>query len=149
MVGTDQAMTNPPQPGERLARELLADAYEKHGCPEAVDQVRRGKNGFHINPALDAISRALSTERAAEGWQDIESAPRDGTRIIFTGPNLAVSCGMWRGERPPGFPSYRWSDEWIGWTREAFQDRPLNPTLWQPLPLSPLTPTRARGDGDG
>jgi hypothetical protein len=70
-----------------------------------------------------------------EEWQPIESAPKDGTRILFALPY--VWCGYWRGSRPVGMPDYRWDESWIGWTREAFEDRPLNPTHWMPLPEPP------------
>lgn len=72
-------------------------------------------------------------------WQSIETAPKDGTRILGWGKGMVVWEIAWRGVRPPGFPADRWSDEWIGWTRVSFQDGPgcIKPTHWLPLPPPP------------
>lgn len=67
-------------------------------------------------------------------WQPIETAPKDGTRILMTDGNL-VSIGAWE----------EFSDHWSTWSCEA-EPRPtdgpgacagwwdVNPTGWMPLP---------------
>jgi hypothetical protein len=71
-------------------------------------------------------------------WQPIETAPRDGTRILVWPAWGATTQGsraeivLWT-ERPRG--GFRW-EMWSG------HKIPCDPTHWMPLPASP-------GDGDG
>lgn len=73
-------------------------------------------------------------------WQPIETAPKDGRRLLLGWVDGQVTEGFWRWKQPPGFPNYRWSDDWIGWTRVEFEDKGINPTHWMPLP-EPPTPS--------
>lgn len=62
-------------------------------------------------------------------WQPIETAPKDGTRIIFWGPNLAVAEGEWLSGKWAGHPTE-------GWYRTNQSPR-VRPTHWMPLPDAP------------
>ena len=69
-----------------------------------------------------------------QGWQPIESAPKDGTAIIVTRPTIFESEDGWH--------VVRWDDGW--WQVHCGKfDNPLrgdDPTHWMPLPASPPHP---------
>lgn len=65
-------------------------------------------------------------------WQPIESAPKDGTKVLAFGPHVNNREGSyievtpyWNGLHP------RWSVEWM----DGFG----KPTHWQPLPAPPAS----------
>ena len=68
----------------------------------------------------------LNTFIESNGWQDIETAPKDGTYILVYGaPVFSKSCvAQWT--RP------RTGDDWNWYTPEI--SIAINPTHWQPLP---------------
>jgi hypothetical protein len=62
-------------------------------------------------------------------WQPIESAPRDGTRILVWGkifPEHAVACWRPKGVLMEGWESHPYSECDI-----------VSPTHWMPLPDPP------------
>ena len=78
-------------------------------------------------PAVQIIARAMiaaSQARAlssGEGWQDIATAPRDGTLILLgrkDDPDWPLRCRRWQ------------DTHWRGWDAE-------DATHWQPLPQPP------------
>lgn len=77
--------------------------------------------------ALAALRTALATAQADSAtWQPIETAPRDGTRI------LAVNCAM---------PRHMSLTFWIGAPHNNWRDN-IGFTHWQPLPAPPaMKPT--------
>ena len=61
-----------------------------------------------------------------EGWQPIETAPKDGTPILLTAEpdddgQASIIIGCW------------YKNGWYAWTREKHEW----PTLWMPLPAAP------------
>jgi hypothetical protein len=66
-------------------------------------------------------------EPKASGWRDIESAPRDGTFVLFANPDQwsTIWFGMWDARH----------DCWQRFNSEG--QGPLSPTHWQPLPPPP------------
>lgn len=67
-------------------------------------------------------------------WQPIETAPKDGTRILVFGPY----CG--------GLPIMATS-KWLPWTEDRVEKgcwyaNGVAPTHWMPLPDPPKEPTR-------
>ncbi len=79
----------------------------------------------HIETLL-AIGRAIAGERERDRWQPIETAPRDGTRILLRLSNGEVFSGW--GTEEAGFQKFHADGTDIGW---------LNPRHWQPLPSPP------------
>ena len=71
-------------------------------------------------------------------WQDISTAPRDGTEILLCNED-GVTTGHW----------VKWANLWCSesdnpWERphdsnyfEEYLEKGLEPTLWQPLPEPP------------
>ncbi len=73
-------------------------------------------------------------------WQDIETAPRDGTRVLVCTPEGYVYIASWASER-------LWDDENEGGTWMVFDCEDYyysialkgerSPTHWMPLPPPP------------
>jgi hypothetical protein len=85
-------------------------------------RTRRG--GTLLSEALEEILRLRRRWLKQEaGWQPIDSAPRDGTRILLFHSGIAGS-GRWAGYFKEGW----------------FNDRDIRvcPTHWTPLPESPI-----------
>lgn len=68
---------------------------------------------------------------AAKGWLPIESAPKDGTRILVYSPQSP----------PPGIYACYWGVSEQAWLFDvglgAYQPRTSAATHWQPLPPAP------------
>lgn len=81
------------------------------------------------------IEAALAVIKAqGVGWQDIESAPKDGTVLLLADGEMVL-----RGSFKEDYLT-----EEMGWFDEHWDDystgstyTPLNPTHWQPLPQPP------------
>ena len=71
-------------------------------------------------------------ERAAKGWQPIETAPKDGNVVMLFAREVHATAPV----RVVGF--YHPDNGWVamGWTSPPTE---LVPTLWQPLPPFPGT----------
>lgn len=75
---------------------------------------------------------AVPPER--EGWQPIETAPKDETRVLLAKAGKGyVTMGRWV-ER---FSRDHYVDGEHGWFNDATQTRIWNPTHWMPLPEAP------------
>ena len=78
-----------------------------------------------------------------EGWRTMESAPRDGTRVLLAGKDIY-------GANDPGGPRWRidfgWYEPKGGTLREGWVGLGTHypPTHWMPYPKPP-TDTRRRG----
>lgn len=105
---------------ERAAFDARYDAfefrreYDKYGPTEAA---------WSVWQARAALQGAQAPQ--AGGWLPIETAPKDGTRILIFAPldgvlSSTFEHGLWQG---------------LPWRREGA--RIGQPTLWQPLPPAP------------
>jgi len=77
------------------------------------------------------------------GWQSIETAPKDGTRVL-----------LWLGAPWSYAEVACWYEPWDGWSNDPLEENRTDeicgigkrvPTHWQPLPTPPGT-TRAPAD---
>ena len=91
---------------------------------------------------LDEAERQLAALRtqAPDSWRPIETAPKDGTRVLLSGMPYGpkVDVGAW------GITTYNRSAKAYnrGWT--TFPGNETNPTHWMPLPAAPaLSPQTA------
>jgi hypothetical protein len=105
-----------------LARlDSMASNDSNYLCSDFVDQ-------------HEATIRALLTEPQ---WRTIESAPRDGTRVIVAYPDFVTEAkyGDYRleDETLNGWHFYDSEDPWYS---VGFNDYP-EPTHWMPLPKAP------------
>lgn len=90
------------------ARELLAVEYERDGLPEQAKAIRASSEIAVPARVLRAIADAL---RAAPAWQPIETAPRDGTRILLWDAERAEAVfGRWLDDGTGDFaPMTHWA----------------------------------------
>lgn len=126
---------------ERMEQELREFADER--ATTLLRAIAAGFVGLHTgqqagHAALDAL--ALSEARKAlkgQGWQPIETAPKDGTRVFVYGWQYGVSLlgvGYW-------FQS-RTIKELGGWICHTLPEQVVSgtftdPTHWMPLPAPP------------
>lgn len=78
-------------------------------------------------PAEVALKRIFDACDNDHDWQPIETAPKDGTRVILS----------WGGKSINGFylDNSRTSTPWAGWRVESMVAQPAGrPTHWQPFP---------------
>ena len=101
------------------------------------------------------VGRAAPPTAQAEGWQSIETAPKDGTEILLHAPacehegapvQARTTYGHWcapsdtpRIKYQDGFaPEPEWEDFepfWASWDGGFTEEHP--PTHWMPLPAAP------------
>ena len=69
------------------------------------------------------------------GWQPIETAPKDGTRLLLAGGG-SVEIGWWKPRDPKRNPDPAVSGDWH-WA-DSYESGPLTSlTHWQHLPPPP------------
>lgn len=121
----------------RLAREAGLVLM----CDMADGYIRDGK---YANQLARLISLAKA-EALAEGWQPIETAPKDGTEVLLHGDGR-TTYGQWvapskmpRLHYQDGFaPEEVWDEfdpHWASWDGGFTDEHP--PTHWRPLPPPP------------
>lgn len=109
---------------EQAFEAILSEAYKEEGFSGHYRLI--GKK------ARDVIAKAILAERQRSQWQDISTAPKDGTKMLMRG-------GVYHGFPFVGF-----------WAPSPYaQDRPWEtvigrsnlyehaPTHWMPLPAPP------------
>lgn len=104
-------------------------------------------DGLHYATAIRALkAKSPSSDRAAsEGWQPIETAPKDGTKILLCLTGYQPVVGYLDGERweYQDCGDFAEEDHWFAWqelTGEWFPDN------WMPLPAPPAI-AEAKGSG--
>lgn len=98
-----------------------------------------GDMQYHASQAANILREFLRTPPAiaapgvAQGWQPIESAPKDGAHVLLAN-KAGVSEGLWLSDIDHGA---EWEGQigMAGWCRIDGTDWPN--THWQPLPPSP------------
>lgn len=122
-------MTTTPPPGaelEKIKRECYGDS--PIACRASIDR---------------AIDHLAARNMLAGGWMPIDSAPRDGTRILCWSNELYIKPYIaWWGEdqnKPDdGNEHFEWlsgdGDDWS----TGYYYTPVNPTHFMPLPPPPV-----------
>lgn len=123
----------------KRAEELRAavERVKRMMSGEGMDQAYRAHPSPHMQHMKDRI--LLSDEcvrlldaadaRGREGWQPIETAPKDGTYILGYFPDACdylPQCGI---------TAIKWIGSYAGWGTRGVCG--LSPTHWQPLPTPP------------
>lgn len=80
---------------------------------------------------IDAV-KAISALPAVDGWQDIESAPKDGTLHL----RWSEVFDFVVANEPPGCDAGLWVFFDGGW-RGGSSNEAMGATHWQPLPTPP------------
>jgi hypothetical protein len=134
---------------EQVARAL----YEAHhnAGPFADEPIEWGRGGYKTQVAIwHAVARAALSvleprieqleRELAEGWQDIATAPKDGTRVIVYSttdtPHYADQdyvATVLQGEHVEEVQVARWCEDFEEWELQ-FIGAPL---FWCPLPPPP------------
>jgi hypothetical protein len=65
-------------------------------------------------------------------WQPIETAPRDGRRVLLFVPPYGPSTGHYRDD-------HNWGESASSWFAHSVLNKEAEPTHWQPLPSPPET----------
>jgi hypothetical protein len=94
-----------------------------HHANDSVSEIRFWEGDFGNFAASYAAMRSAAPA-SVEGWQPIETAPKDGEQILTYSPMGRCSVRIW-GEGDDGEMA------WLPRIRGCF------PTHWQPLPEPP------------
>lgn len=118
--------TRAPEPAagevERVARAMNKVREQRGGTPWAYMSALN--NGRHLVEAFRAEARAAIAAMDRPGWRPIETAPKDGRRVLLWHPSWeAPSGGQWYG-----------SDWRLFYHGGAYATQP---THWMPLPTPP------------
>lgn len=97
------------------------------------------------------IRSLLSATPAASGWQPIETAPKDGTRILVARIGATGGVQHLGIEATPVHVMWAcvgyWSAKWNNWN-DGFEPCGLaGPNYWQPLPPPPAITNQEARDG--
>lgn len=95
---------------------------------EALETVSHYLNNIGApNDVWDAFEIAQSTALTS-GWQTIDSAPKDGKKVLLYDPYRGIGDGY--------FCNLRW---WFYECGDDWYSEECNPTHWMPLPTPPTT----------
>lgn len=117
---------------ERIAHEALSPIQRlvnecdefRESCAECRERLKTISDGHAL--LLQDQRQEAETLR----WHPIETAPKDGTRIIAWGPEMQVAECEW-------LKQMSWTPFVVGWYRTN-QFPQVHPTHWLPLPPSPI-----------
>lgn len=102
----------------------------------------------------DTLSAELLALRGQQEWQPIETAPKDGSRILFYDSMSSglIFAGWWDEKFDLKYEEGSDEETYIGaWTDDAVESFSYEetcsyePTHWKPLPRPPLTQTGEEG----
>ena len=126
--------------------ESLLREFDDDDCEEA-DNVQRD-----YDTALDALEALRTALAQPEGWQPIETVPKDGTAVLVM-RDIWPGTESGRAEECCGHNTYVaawWGNEdgggrWVCYMDATYDPTcPVDPTHWMPLPAAPsyseLTP---------
>ena len=91
------------------------------------------RNGLHPRDADEVFTALSALEAALPVWRPIETAPKDGTKILLgkIAGHPDHPTALWWATS--GF----WSDKWGNWNDGIEPAGLASPTHWQPLPEPP------------
>lgn len=107
-----------------IAEELWGESAMFFANPLTVEKARK-RMTERARAAISAL-----TERGyfiEQGWRTIDSAPKDGTRVILAWGGSSV-VGYYLDNRHTRHP-------WAGWKVPSMEPFPAGqPTMWRPIP---------------
>lgn len=101
-----------------------------------------------LHPLLGELHRFLRRDVLGD-WQSMETAPKDGTRILVWVPGLnhSVCIAAWFEQTTTelGVVKSQYAEwNYSNWWKLGQEDRP-QPTHWMPLPEAPETKEKQHG----
>lgn len=120
----------------KIERDKLAGIGIECGCGEASCTA----DADNLRDALAQIVRLkaeLESLRKVSAWQPIETAPKDGLKVLVYDESFGLPQKAWFGKD-------QFNEEYEGWLFGDGDDyscgmyfTPINPTHWMPLPKPP------------
>jgi hypothetical protein len=127
-------MSDPQRP-EREAIEQFRDALRQFDihCEGFVSEAMNPNYVQAVNGLAIAANRLLAAPAPTPtpGWQDISTAPKDGTFILI----YPSSC--WVEDVEHDYEVSYWDEDFGRWHFSALPDDYTGPTHWMPLPPAP------------
>lgn len=116
---------------EAAAQACGDDAYAR-GLPDQLTACAEAIRALTPDDARAALARMMA-ERAAPKWQPIETAPKDGTRVVLFMDDEAIEGWFVSGSRFSGWRIVAMPSHGCGCC--SYTDP--EPTHWMPLPDAP------------
>jgi hypothetical protein len=114
-----------------LAQELMARWKDEWSLEAMADPKHAGWRKLVDESLENHIATAIAASRTAE-WQDIGTAPRDGTKVLFYTPECPDTG--WLAFIAESFYDHRGE---LNDTHVAQWQDGMEPTHWMPLPDPP------------
>ena len=98
---------------------------------------------------VDALEAAFAILGAEHGWQPIETAPKDGARIILAKIGRSTDPATWNALPSSVWwcVSGSWSNKWSKWWDGVEPCGLANSTHWMPLPAPPERKQKEQSQG--
>jgi len=108
---------------------------------------KEGQRAWLQNELDAALRRIDGLNAQHEGWQPIETAPKDGTVVLLLSPE-GEDEGHWEEVRycVLGSPQGAFGAGWVDSTNNLPIYAEFEPTHWMPLPAAPDSATSAGGE---
>ena len=132
--------------------KLVEEEYDEDG-KTAWDGIGWGNTALIVELVNNLPTILAALRAAGEGWRLIETAPKDGTRVLGT-TRFGVEMVKWcKGEKADDYGPH---PGWIGVEQDSTCLPPnfrrpepqFQPTHWRPLPAPPPT-AKLEGRDDG
>lgn len=116
----------------RHERDLYLDRYQRHFVKCGSCGASGSEKIANEDDAYGAIQSVLAgwnrRSQESDGWRPIETAPKDGTRILLASGSGLVFTGWWDAD-PDDHDNDGWVDDAEVW---------WEPHHWRPLPAAPI-----------
>jgi hypothetical protein len=110
--------------------EAMAHAVEVQKLHRLANASYISNNGLAKQAETATIVIDMATQLRAIGWQDISTAPKDGSELlVFDGQSIQVAK-WFVVDDPQSQGSGFWENSWDG--------AGMSPTHWMPLPPPPV-----------
>jgi len=92
--------------------------------------------GTLFSDRLEVVAKAILSERQRDRWQPIETAPKDGTKVLLCLTGYEPVVGFFDGETWEYHErgDFIETEHWLSWIEHTGEWWPDN---WMPLPAAP------------